>query len=180
MTEGFADDQVTTRERNEVGMKPRLRCTVTPAQLGLDAAVPQHWIAVERSSAAGCLAACGTDVMATFYRRYRRYMFWQYHAGEYASEPGYAEEEAAQCELLRCVLGNPFRPAAPVDPAWLTSTVTALARQMYESRDFALMPILADAIQDAGCEQDDVLDHCRADASHARGCWVVDLVLGKT
>jgi hypothetical protein len=51
---------------------------------------------------------------------------------------------------------------------------------MYESRDFGAMPILADALQDAGCTSDDILKHCRdAHATHVRGCWVVDLVLGK-
>ena len=65
------------------------------------------------------------------------------------------------------------------DPAWRTSTALALARQMYESRDFAAMPILADALQDAGCDSDIVLSHCRGDGPHVRGCWVVDAILGK-
>ncbi|MDY3556283.1 hypothetical protein R5W24_005446 [Gemmata sp. JC717] len=52
---------------------------------------------------------------------------------------------------------------------------------MYESRDFSAMPILADALQDAGCEDGAVLDHCRdPHGVHVRGCWVVDLVLGKS
>jgi GAF domain-containing protein len=80
--------------------------------------------------------------------------------------------------LIRDLFGNPFRPVA-FDPAWRTSTAVALASQMYESRDFAAMPILADALQDAGCEDADVLNHCRSDGPHVRGCWVVDLVLGK-
>ena len=51
---------------------------------------------------------------------------------------------------------------------------------MYESRDFSAMPILADALQDAGCDSDDILSHCRdTSLPHVRGCWVVDLVLGK-
>jgi hypothetical protein len=51
---------------------------------------------------------------------------------------------------------------------------------MYESRDFGAMPILADALQDAGCDNDDILNHCRDEkATHVRGCWVVDLVLDK-
>jgi hypothetical protein len=79
---------------------------------------------------------------------------------------------------LRDIFGNPCRPV-PSDPSWLTSTVTDLARQMYESRDFSAMPILADALQDAGCDSDDILDHCRGPGPHVRGCWVVDLVLGK-
>jgi hypothetical protein len=76
------------------------------------------------------------------------------------------------------VFGNPFRPVV-FDPEWLTSTVVALAGQMYESRDFSAMPILADALQDAGCNRDEALNHCRGDGPHARGCWVVDLLLGK-
>jgi hypothetical protein len=65
------------------------------------------------------------------------------------------------------------------DTIWVTPTVVALASQMYESRDFTAMPILADALQDAGCDSTDILGHCRGPGPHARGCWVVDLVLGK-
>jgi len=84
-----------------------------------------------------------------------------------------------QADLVRDIFGNPFRPVA-FDPAWRTDTAVALARQMYDSREFGAMPILADALQDAGCEDEQVLNHCRdATAPHVRGCWVVDLVLGK-
>jgi hypothetical protein len=87
-------------------------------------------------------------------------------------------EEEAQCELLRDIFGNPFRPVT-FAPEWRTDTVVALARQMYEARDFSAMPILADAIQDAGCKLDEVLTHCRDSKQvHVRGCWVCDLVLG--
>ncbi|VTR93262.1 Uncharacterized protein OS=Sorangium cellulosum (strain So ce56) GN=sce5710 PE=4 SV=1 [Gemmata massiliana] len=88
-------------------------------------------------------------------------------------------ELRAQCNLVRDLFGNPFRPVARV-PEWYTSTVVALAAQMYETRDFGAMPILADALQDAGCDNADVLDHCRGPGPHVYGCWVVDLVLGKT
>ncbi|MCI0703344.1 MAG: hypothetical protein L0241_19875 [Planctomycetia bacterium] len=82
--------------------------------------------------------------------------------------------------FLRELFGNPFRPVE-FDPAWRTDTALQLARQMYESRDFSLMPILADALQDAGCDNEEVLNHCRdANTTHVRGCWVVDLVLDKT
>jgi hypothetical protein len=81
--------------------------------------------------------------------------------------------------LFRCVFGNPFRQVACL-PEWRTGTALAIAQQMYESRDFSAMPILADALQDAGCDNDDILNHCRdPQATHVRGCWVVDLVLGK-
>jgi hypothetical protein len=81
--------------------------------------------------------------------------------------------------FIRDIFGNPFRPVT-FSPEWRTSTAVAIAQQMYELRDFSAMPILADALQDAGCDSDDVLNHCRDEKStHARGCWVVDLVLGK-
>jgi hypothetical protein len=86
---------------------------------------------------------------------------------------------AVQCRILRDIFGNPFRPVA-FSLSWRTDTAVTLASQMYESRDFGAMPILADAIQDAGCEDESVLSHCRdPNAVHVRGCWVVDLVLGK-
>ena len=81
--------------------------------------------------------------------------------------------------LLRDIVGNPFRPVA-FSPQWRTTTAMHLARGMYDSRDFSAMPILADALQDAGCENEDVLNHCRDEQQvHVRGCWVVDLVLEK-
>jgi len=80
--------------------------------------------------------------------------------------------------LIREVVGNPFRPIA-FDPSWRTEAVVGLARGMYESRDFAPMPVLADALEDAGCADADILSHCREPGLHVRGCWVVDLVLGK-
>jgi hypothetical protein len=89
---------------------------------------------------------------------------------------------------LHEVFGNPFAPRrrrknAPrrgwmFDPAWATETVQSLARTIYANRDFGAMPILADALQDAGCDNDDILAHCRGRGPHVRGCWVVDLVLG--
>ncbi|VTR94944.1 Uncharacterized protein (Fragment) OS=uncultured bacterium PE=4 SV=1 [Gemmata massiliana] len=80
--------------------------------------------------------------------------------------------------LIYDVFGNPFRPVA-FSRVWRTETAVALARRMYESRDFGAMPILADALEDAGCDRTDVLDHCRGGGPHARGCWVIDLLLNK-
>ena len=67
-----------------------------------------------------------------------------------------------------------------VAPAWLTPTVVSLTQGIYEERAFDRLPILADALQDAGCDHAGVLAHCRADGPHARGCWVVDALLGKS
>jgi hypothetical protein len=85
----------------------------------------------------------------------------------------------AVTEVFRDIFGNPFRPVA-FDPAWRTATAVARARQMYDSRDFGAMPILADALQDAGCEDEYILTHCRdTSVPHVRGCWVCDLVLDR-
>ena len=93
----------------------------------------------------------------------------------YESDP---DMRVTSVNVVRCVFGNSFRPF-PCSPLWRTDTVRILANQMYESRDFSAMPILADALQDAGCEISNILDHCRGPGPHVRGCWVVDLVLGK-
>jgi hypothetical protein len=83
-----------------------------------------------------------------------------------------------QAGILRDIFGNPFRPVA-ADPSWLTSTVVALAHAIYAERAFDRMPVLADALEESGCDHPDVLAHCRCDGPHVRGCWVVDSVLGK-
>jgi hypothetical protein len=80
--------------------------------------------------------------------------------------------------VVRDIFGNPFRPGT-FSPEWRTETVRALAQRMDDTDDFSVMPILADALQDAGCDSADILDHCRGPGPHVRGCWVVDLVLGK-
>jgi hypothetical protein len=73
----------------------------------------------------------------------------------------------------------PFRGVA-VAPGWLTSDVTGLAKVIYDAKAFDRMPVLADALQDAGCTNDELLAHCRArDWEHVRGCWVLDLLLGR-
>ena len=72
----------------------------------------------------------------------------------------------------------PFHPIT-LSPSWLTSTVVSLAQQMYDSRDFSAMPILADALQDCGCDNEEILNHCRGLGPHVRGCFVIDLLTGR-
>ncbi len=83
---------------------------------------------------------------------------------------------AAAC--LRDVLGNPFRPVT-ADPTWFSPTGVSLADAIYADRAFDRLPVLADALEEAGCDNADVLSHCRGDGGHVRGCWVIDLLLGK-
>ena len=83
-----------------------------------------------------------------------------------------------RADLVRDIFGNPFRPVA-ADPAWLAwkdGTITRLARAVYEEGAFERLPVLADALEEAGCTDPDLLGHCRAPGAHVRGCWVLDLV----
>jgi hypothetical protein len=84
------------------------------------------------------------------------------------------------CCVLRDLFGPlPFRTTT-LDPSRLPASVVALAEGIYGQRAFDQMPILADALQDAGCDNEDILNHCRQPGEHVRGCWVVDLLLGKS
>jgi hypothetical protein len=98
------------------------------------------------------------------------------------AEAARREAEQAMQGLIRRLInevhGNPFRPVA-FSLKWRTGAAVSLARQMYETRDFSAAPILADALEEAGCTDGTVLDHLRGPGLHIRGCWVVDLVLEK-
>jgi hypothetical protein len=95
-------------------------------------------------------------------------------APDYRNSP----ERPVQADLLRCLAGNPFRPVA-FDAAWRTKTALALAEAIYAERAWDRLPVLADALEEAGCADADVLAHCRDGGPHARGCWVVDGLFGR-
>jgi hypothetical protein len=85
------------------------------------------------------------------------------------------------CQLLRDIFGNPFRPVA-LDPSWVVwndGAVLKMARTIYDQRRFSDLPLVADALEEAGCTVADILGHCRSGGEHVRGCWVMDLLLGK-
>jgi hypothetical protein len=84
-----------------------------------------------------------------------------------------------QVDYLRDIVFNPFRLVPQVDPVWLEvndGAVQKLAEAIYEERAFDRLPILADALEEAGCTDAEILNHCRAQGVHVRGCWLVDLV----
>jgi hypothetical protein len=83
----------------------------------------------------------------------------------------------ANLRLLRDIVGPAARPA--LVPSWQTPAAVAIARQVYDERDFAALPILADALEEAGCAAEQVLDHLRGPGAHVRGCWVVDWLLAR-
>ncbi len=104
-------------------------------------------------------------------------------AGLLLGDPGRRPDEGAtQARLFREIFGYPFRTAPHMDPAWLTwnnDTPGRLARGIYEERAFDCLPLLADALEDAGCTDGEILDHFRRGGEHVRGCWALDLVLRK-
>jgi hypothetical protein len=119
--------------------------------------------------AAGACAYHAAEAVANFAGR----------RGTSAWDSARRQERSAQAQLVRCVFGlSPLRPIEVPDSS-LTPTAVSLAKNVYDNRDFERMPILADALEEAGCTNSDLLNHCRSDTPHARGCWVVDLILGK-
>jgi hypothetical protein len=120
-------------------------------------AVGVHWAAIN---------AVGDQPFAIFFPQY---------VIERSTNPN---EHNLIAHWLLDIFGNPFRPVS-VNSNWLSSTVVTLAEGIYAERAFDRLPILADALIDAGCDHADILAHCQSEGPHVRGCWVVDLVLGK-
>ena len=130
----------------------------------------------------GGIYACGADLRCPYYEPY-----WSGLAGApFAAVatikvPDPWPERYLQCRLLRD-LCLPFQ-ATPVPAsrwlAWHDRLIVSMAQKMYDSRDFSDMPVLADALEEAGCTNLDVLSHCRSKSDHVRGCWLIDLLLNK-
>jgi hypothetical protein len=90
-------------------------------------------------------------------------------------------DESAQAALLRDIMGNPFRLVTTESSwaEWNNGIVLKLAQGIYEDQAFDRLPVVADALEDAGCTDATILDHCRLLGNHVRGCWVIDRLLGK-
>ena len=175
IVERVADESEVWDEVDRLNVGARHRCSGHELE-----SAPHYWALVAFRLTSNTVASCAMHVP-----------LFLGHAR--AGSDGAEHLRRVYADLLREVAGNPFRGgrgkrmkkptkrhAFPVlRDAHVTSTVLAIARQMYDSRDFSAMPILADALQGAGCDSDNVLDHCRGPGPHVRGCWVVDLVLGK-
>jgi hypothetical protein len=103
---------------------------------------------------------------------------WKFAHGPARAKP---KAKIRQAALLRDLIGNPFRPIV-LQPTWLTwneGTVPRIAKAIYDDRAFDRLPVLADALMDAGCTDSGILDHCQCSGPHVRGCFVVDLLLNK-
>jgi hypothetical protein len=168
VAERYADGLAGGEELDTAGWTVENRLDLFPGEVPFD---PGFWACGRRigHDAGECARRCA-DTTAPG---------WEFVDADYDARRASraAEAAVAQAVLARDIFGNPFRPVT-ADPSWLTITVVALARQVYETSDFSAMPILADALQDAGCDNAEVLGHLRGPGPHARGCWVIDLVLG--
>jgi hypothetical protein len=113
---------------------------------------------------------------------------WMNIAGDTATQAAWAmspngeapdaAEYAAQAAIVRELYGNPFRPCH-LDSSGRSPAVVQMARTIYEDRRFEFLPFLADALEEAGCTDASILNHCREPGEHVRGCWLLDLILGK-
>ena len=190
LCERHADGQARDEELRAVyGPAAWLEDTLVPpwavqvaAEAGAaNAAYPEAFAAAERASlwALDALAGTAADAVADppctpENGREGDRWFLAFQAARVA-------EKEAQCRLLRCVAGNPFRPVR-VRRAWLQwhdGAVRKVAEALYDGARFADLGVLADVLEEAGCTEPALLHHCREAGLHARGCWAVDLVLGR-
>lgn len=164
VAEQFADGQVSEAERQRLSD----RMWAIPVEYGR--ATGGNWFMARPREEVSAYMSATTSVGRVCGSRVTSRPTWQ--EGRRLTGP-------QQPGLLRDIFGNPFHPVA-VEQSWLAPDVLSLAAGIYADRAFGRLPILADALQDSGCEDAAVLEHCRGSGPHSRGCWVVDLVLGKT
>jgi hypothetical protein len=165
IAEAFADGLVKCEELREAGDSAHQHPFNTWRSEAPE--VPLCLRSVCRPSAFAALFTCRRYVRMTVARRADR-----------DSEERLTEDSAALVGDIRDIFGNPFRPVA-FDPDWLTTDVRLLAEGIYAEKAFERMPVMADALQDAGCTSEELLAHLRSDGPHVRGCWALDLVLDK-
>jgi hypothetical protein len=161
---------------------PRRFAAIAAVASANDSALQAATVAAENSINA---ASAAKEANNTTWYDYVEALWW----GNPISPKAQGEHDAVLkavyetwCALIRDIFGNPILPPPLTDPTWLTwngSTVVRLAQAIYEERGFDLLPLLADALEEAGCTSADILAHCRTKGEHVRGCWVVDLLLGK-
>jgi hypothetical protein len=167
VAERYADGRATERERAEARSRAVPAGRTPESHVGWAA----YWaVSPQAAELAGQASTAAVEACA------RSALVGAAQAAA-AWEAGRAAAAAEQARLLRELFGNPFRPVAvPAD--WRTPTVVAVARQVYDRRDFAALPVLADALEEAGCDSAELLDHLHRSRDHVRGCWAVDLLLG--
>jgi hypothetical protein len=134
-----------------------------------------------KEAAAAAESAASSAARAAWYTTTRPAWHGVLHVARCAHWTAGGQEQYPQAALVREVFGNPFRPPSILDSSWLSwqgGTVLRIAQVVYNDR-LDDLPILGDALQEAGCTDEEILRHCRQPEEHVRGCWVLDLLLGK-
>jgi hypothetical protein len=180
--EGHADGLVAADQMRQAGTEARrpVGDFYEAANLG------GHGVVLTGGLAAAEAAACCTAPAALSCERAARFAALAFGQPAEGIIPlGSPAEGVAQCRLLRDIFANPFRPVTP-SAAWQTPQVVALAQAAYDQRELpagpldpARLAVLADALEEAGCADAGLLGHLRGPGPHVRGCWAVDLLLGK-
>jgi hypothetical protein len=173
--ERFADGEITDADRAQAyaeAQQVTLRLLEAPLRVtGPEQAAAWRawWLA---HAAQLCVAPSGMDEALGQLRRRARRLRRDYEQ----------REKVEQCAIIRDVVGNPFGPAPSVNPNWLAwndRLVPRVAQGIYTERRFTELPVLADALEDAGCGDERLLAHCKSGGTHVRGCWALDLLLHK-
>ena len=162
VAEDFADGRITREERR-----------VARARAFASSWHPDLEYRHRRGPAKACVTAA---LARRAFEAASKASWFAEHTGLWPQEM--EERKQVQAELLRDIFGNPFRPPVP-DRRWITSSVAAAAQSIYGSRRFDRVPELVEDLEQAACKDADLLAHCRREGPHVRGCWVLDLVLGK-
>ena len=164
--------------------------SVSAASAAISTAQITHWNAKKAAIISHMIVAAERKASARSFEKEFGLQYGSHWLEVYRQQESYMDEhtggrlryyatdraEQYQCHLLRDLVGNPFRPVS-IQLEWLWwngGTVRRLAETIYDTRDFSLLPLLADALTDAGCNELAIIDHCRKVDIHARGCWVVD------
>jgi hypothetical protein len=182
VAERFAEGLARTEDRKAAREAALSAGVVGPSAMPLE--MVRHARGPAKASACWTLARRGIEAakMAVYYssQAERQFRLNKARANSDSAWAGaLAEQMAARAALLRDIFGNPFRAAPVMERAWLKPDVVELAQPAYDQRSFERMPELATALEKAGCNNRDVLGHYRLAGEHVKGCWVVDLVLGK-
>jgi hypothetical protein len=152
------------------------RNAVEIAELFADGKASAHSLRVARQDRGGPLNARFWVTRSRAFDAARGATSFEYRLG------GSGFQFPISAALLRDIFGNPFRPVT-ASASWLTwndGAVRKMAQAIYDDRAFDRLPLLADALEEAGCDNQEILDHCHSTGEHVRGCWVVDLLLGKS
>ena len=183
LSEAYADGQVTEAELRLAHADPQFKDLEFQERGVADAGTQLSMRVLSAINAARLLGdpyyeqSCGAYIVA---QETSLDPAGDYHPKDHKLGRGIMRDDVAYAEqekLLREIVGNPFRRA--FDAAWRTRSAVGTASKMYDERNFTDMPILGDALEEAGCDDTNILAHCRNPTGHVRGCWVVDLVLGR-